>query len=98
MAEILSDKVDKWARFTCDCYCHILDMSCFRYGSSNQEYYLEVSCMPLGYSDRTFWNRLKLAFLYLVGKDSKRHSFWEFILRKEDIKAFKAFVASLPEE
>lgn len=98
MAEIFEDKIDKWARFTCDCYTHILDLFCFRYGPDNQEYYLEISCKTLGYSDRSLWERVKIAFLYLVGKNSKRHSFWEFIIRKEDIKAFKAFVASLPEE
>ena len=94
--ENFSDKPDKWGRFTCDCYSHILDISCFTYGEPSEGAWVEITCLPIGYDKTNFWGRLKLAFFYLIG--SKRgHSFWDFILRKQDLLAFKEFVRELPE-
>lgn len=97
MVENFSDKPDKWARFTCDCYSHILDISCFTYGESLEGAFIEITCLPVGYNKTNFLGRLKLSFFYLIGS-KKGHSFWDFILRREDLKSFKEFVAGLPEE
>jgi hypothetical protein len=40
---------------------------------------------------------VKLSVLYLIGKNKDKHAFWNFILRRKDVKEFKKFVASLPE-
>ena len=94
--ENFSDKPDKWVRFTCDCYSHILDISCFKIGEPSDETWLEITCLPIGYDKTNFWGRLKLAFFYLIGK-RQGHSFWDFILRKQDLLAFKDFVRELPD-
>lgn len=94
--ENFSDKPDKWGRFTCDCYSHILDISCFTYGETSEEAWVEITCLPIGYDKTNFWDRLKLAFFYLIG-NKKGHSFWDFILRKQDLLAFKEFVRELPD-
>ena len=91
------DSEHRWARFTCSCYYHVLDFSSFIWdGKEGAD--IEISCLPLDSHDKSFWDRLKIAALYLIGKNKDRHSFWEFCLRQEDIRAFKEFVASLPEE
>lgn len=91
-----SDSDHRWARFTCSCYYHVLDFSSYIW-DGEEDADIEISCLPLDSHDKGFWDRLKIAFLYLIGKNEKRHSFWEFCLRREDIKPFKEFVASLPE-
>ena len=99
MAEIFEDKPDKWARFTCDCFMHVLDISCYKYGDEGEEkYWTEIDCLALDHRDNTFWVRLKLVIKYLIGHGKDRHYFWNFILRRDDMRAFKEFIASLPEE
>jgi hypothetical protein len=94
--ETFSDTPDKWSRFTCDCYSHILDISCYKLGEGEGESWVEITCLPIGYSEKGFWGRLQLAFYYVLGK-KKGHSFWDFILRRQDLLAFKEFIRSLPD-
>jgi hypothetical protein len=99
MAEIFWEEPDKWVRFTCDCYMHVLDLSCYHYGEEGKEIpWIELTCLPLDHQENKFWDRLKLSVLYLIGRNKDKHAFWNFIMRKDDVKAFKEFVASLPEE
>jgi hypothetical protein len=99
MVEIFEESPDKFARFTCDCLMHVLDISCYKYGEEGKEVpWIEITCLPLDHEDNKFWDRVKLSVLYLIGKNKDKHAFWNFILRRKDVKEFKKFVASLPEE
>lgn len=93
----IEDKKDlKFARFSCDCLGHVLDITCTLEGPKEDEPWVEIFCNPVGYEQVTFWKRLSISFGYLIGR-SKNHSFWDFILRPEDLKPFKEFIASLPD-
>lgn len=84
----------QFARFTCDCLGHVMDIVWSKSGDESPM--VEFYCSPLGYDNITFWKRLKVSLGYLFGK-SNNHSFWDFILRKEDIKPLKEFIGSLPD-
>ena len=77
-------------RFTCECLLHVMDIS---YEHDDKGFWmLTFECAPVGSSDRTLWERIKIAWSYLTKRG--KHSFWGFHLRQEDAPDFVNMMCS----
>ena len=91
MDKLLENSEMTSARFTCECLSHVLDV--FYEHNEKGFWDLTFEVAPIGYDDRTLWERVKLVWAYLTNK-TRNHSFWEFHLRREDAKDFVNIMCS----
>ncbi len=83
MDKLFEDSDYSCERYICNCMGHALDVSVEKTENSTE---VTFSNECLGHNSRTFLERVKIAFKYILNFDKKHHGyFWEFCLREDDI-------------
>jgi hypothetical protein len=90
MEKLLDDSDYKFARFTCDCMYHLLIVSCEK-SKDGRFYEIALSMEAIDANEKTLWERIKIAWAYIIGRD---RCIWEFSIRPEDMPDFVNFFAS----
>jgi hypothetical protein len=91
MEKLLDDSDYKFARFTCDCLCHLLIISCEK-TKEGDIFEVSLSMETIDGNQKTLIERIKIAWAYLLGK---RRCIWEFVARPQDIPDLVNFLCGV---